>query len=1057
MSNVLAQAHIILTADTARFISEITNARNLSFNSFNDIKNSAKELAKIGMMGLAAGASAATGAIAAMTTEQVRLANELSKTARIANTTATEIQKYTFAAKAAGIEQDKLADIFKDTQDKVGDFLSTGGGELQDFFKNVAPQAHLTADELRRLSGPEALQAMYNAMDKANLSQSEMVFYMEGIADEASSLIPLLADGGAGFKLWADAAENAGAVMDEKTIRASQELKASTDLLNLSYQGVKNQLTQALIPVLSDLAVMLVQDTKLKEQSRIAGDALAESFKFLTKMGIGYVFVIKASIEAVRGLYNAYAEIGKIVQDVDLMSPFATLQIAKNAFFTPLRMSTDIALAGIRIESSLASASDWMNKIDALGTKGSNASIAGYVKLNNAIDRNNAKLGLTGKQIQDNAAAEADAAKAREKSAKDQAKLGDKQLAVYSAWKKQGISDQWAKILTAEVGRENDYRATALFGFHRDAANGQINGGMLSWQKDRGKQLASYLASQGLLTGGKIQQSQASLDAMAKFAVNEIMTNPAYASTKNALLNNQNIDASTAFAITGDNYIKWDRSGRAVLGASGAAKHAAKRDNYYRQISAKAGLADGSNIVKDAEQDLRDTERLAKEQYDLQMRYITQFADDKTKLYIEHTNTETELAKINDVKLREQLLKSETTRYQNKLDLIQLEYDKQTQKATEWQQSDEERIRANAELERREVGLTLTMSKELRTAQIDAINAKEQQALREISDTYQKELDNITAYNRNELDVVRAEYQSNLSALDKRTDITDPQKSDLRNALAGKLNHDLAIIRKPAADAFNSLNAEMSGTSELVNLQNQLNQRLEIIKQAKDAEVIATEQAEQAKLAIQRDYMQASSQLITTQGENIAGSMSTMVKTVAGENSRAYRAMFAIEKGFAIARSVMAIQTGIAQAAANPFPFNIGAMASVAAATANIITTLQSVRQPAIQGQAHDGIDNIPREGTWLLDGGERIVKPRDNRKLTEFLDNPDKKLSKTPVNVNIINNAGVPVQQSQDSNGDIRVIIGEEIARQLPQHVNDDYSEFNQHLKRKYHIQRRL
>ena len=152
MSTVLAQAQIILTADTARFTQEITNARNLSVNSFDDIQRSAKEMAKVGMMGVVAGATAATTAIAAMTVEQVKLANELTKTAQVANTSVTAIQKYTFAAKAAGIEQDKLADIFKDTQDKVGDFLSTGGGELQDFFKNVAPQANLTADALRRLS-----------------------------------------------------------------------------------------------------------------------------------------------------------------------------------------------------------------------------------------------------------------------------------------------------------------------------------------------------------------------------------------------------------------------------------------------------------------------------------------------------------------------------------------------------------------------------------------------------------------------------------------------------------------------------------------------------------------------------------------------------------------------------------------------------------------------------------------------------------------------------------------------------------------------------------------
>ena len=29
-----------------------------------------------------------------------------------------------------------------------------------------------------------------------------------------------------------------------------------------------------------------------------------------------------------------------------------------------------------------------------------------------------------------------------------------------------------------------------------------------------------------------------------------------------------------------------------------------------------------------------------------------------------------------------------------------------------------------------------------------------------------------------------------------------------------------------------------------------------------------------------------------------------------------------------------------------------------------------------IAGMAHNGIDNIPKEGTWLLDGGERVLNP---------------------------------------------------------------------------------
>src|SRR3990172_5015143 len=61
-----------------------------------------------------------------------------------------------------------------------------------------------------------------------------------------------------------------------------------------------------------------------------------------------------------------------------------------------------------------------------------------------------------------------------------------------------------------------------------------------------------------------------------------------------------------------------------------------------------------------------------------------------------------------------------------------------------------------------------------------------------------------------------------------------------------------------------------------------------------------------------------------------------------GEQSNAYKVMFAASKAFSIAQSIVAISTGIALAAANPFPLNLGAIASVIAATASIVSTISS-------------------------------------------------------------------------------------------------------------------
>lgn len=124
-----------------------------------------------------------------------------------------------------------------------------------------------------------------------------------------------------------------------------------------------------------------------------------------------------------------------------------------------------------------------------------------------------------------------------------------------------------------------------------------------------------------------------------------------------------------------------------------------------------------------------------------------------------------------------------------------------------------------------------------------------------------------------------------------------------------------------------------------------------------------------------------------------------------GEQNGFYKSMFAISKAFSIAKSIMSIKTAIAEGAASgPFPANLAAMATVAASTASIISDIQSINYT---GQAHAGIDYIPREGTWLLDKGERVVDARTNADLKNFLQSSNQSSSGFSVNVPVTISGG--------------------------------------------------
>lgn len=157
------------------------------------------------------------------------MAVELENMSRLAGVSVETFQELAYAAGKFGIGQDKIADILKDVNDKVGDFMATGGGPLQDFFENIAPKVGITADEFAKLSGPDALQAYVSALEQAGVSQQQMTFYMEALANDATILTPLFASNGAEMRNLAQDARDLGLVLDSDIIGRSAEMRRRWD------------------------------------------------------------------------------------------------------------------------------------------------------------------------------------------------------------------------------------------------------------------------------------------------------------------------------------------------------------------------------------------------------------------------------------------------------------------------------------------------------------------------------------------------------------------------------------------------------------------------------------------------------------------------------------------------------------------------------------------------------------------------------------------------------------------------------------------------------------
>ncbi|WP_296187896.1 hypothetical protein [Pseudomonas sp. UBA1879] len=216
--------------DSAKTLSQAITSAASSFGGFN-----------IAAVGSIAG-------LVALTSSTIDHAREVKNLASVSNTSVEEFQRMAYGAKTVGIEQDKLGDILKDVNDRVGEFIQRGGGEMADFFKEIAPKVGVTAEQFKNLSGPQALQLYYTSLEKAGLNQQQLTTYMEAMGDESTALIPLLQSNGKGFKDLGDRAEKYGLVLSKLSIERLVDAGQAVKDLQATFSGASQQLVVGLLP-----------------------------------------------------------------------------------------------------------------------------------------------------------------------------------------------------------------------------------------------------------------------------------------------------------------------------------------------------------------------------------------------------------------------------------------------------------------------------------------------------------------------------------------------------------------------------------------------------------------------------------------------------------------------------------------------------------------------------------------------------------------------------------------------------------------------------------------
>lgn len=327
MAKVVGEIAVQVGADVSKLQSGMKKGA-AAVEGFDDkAKKMALNVAKAGAA-IATAMAAATAAILKMASEAAATGREIQNLSDIAGVSTTEFQRLSIASETVGVSQEKLADIFKDVNDKFGDYMATGAGPLADFFENIAPKIGITATEFANLSGPDALQLYVTSLEKAGVSQQQMTFYMEALASDATALVPLLANSGRAFADLGDEAERAGRIMSQDAIDAAveldRELTAMTDTL-------KTQATEAILEY---------KDEILAAAEYITG-TLIPAMGSIAQSAIDFAISLKPAIDALStfiSLASAAAGIGSGGAPAEVSAEQAAINAANDAaFFDPQR------------------------------------------------------------------------------------------------------------------------------------------------------------------------------------------------------------------------------------------------------------------------------------------------------------------------------------------------------------------------------------------------------------------------------------------------------------------------------------------------------------------------------------------------------------------------------------------------------------------------------------------------------------------------------------------------------------------------------------------------
>ncbi|MFW2004492.1 tape measure protein [Acinetobacter baumannii] len=464
--------------------------------------------------------------------------------------------------------------------------------------------------------------------------------------------------------------------------------------------------------------------------------------------------------------------------------------------------------------------------------------------------------------------------------------------------------------------------------------------------------------------------------------------------------------------------------------------------DYQGYMAGINGYTAGDITSKGFDKLLQDATKMAEDQAKLRLQLENDVADEVTKIRNDLAKKLEDVDKANFTPERKAEIKAELqARADNDVAIAQQALKTKLDDFKQFNMTEEQLLKDSFDRKKFNAAHDIELSKDQRDEAIKYLDQQYQHELGLMKLAQEQRLFQAKQFLQSEMQAITQRYELERNEILNNSKLAVEERQKLINF--SKTQEQLEKINKASGvvRTWENTASEINGTTSFRQLDNErvdrttqslgvLDADLAFAKTNEEREKAAQAHADRM-FSIDADYQRKKLELEMSYGEKITGSMVGMLEAAGDKQSAIYKAMFTANKAFAIAQSLISIQAGIAQAANNPFPYNLVAMASVAAETASIVGNIQSVA-----GIFHGGKDYVPKEATYLLDKGERVVSPRQNQDLTSFLAsqremnqynaiNSNPTNGSSEVNIQIINRVqGVELVESQGDDGTVTIEV---------------------------------